>query len=283
MIQVRLFGGLGNQLFQYAAGRALALRVGTELALDLRALDGWVSHAVYGLEAFAIKARVSGVALPPVRGGLAYALWRAGLTKGPRLLREARSGFDARVLAAPDDSYLHGYFQSEAYFADQAAPLREELRHRSAAKGEGAVWLARIRQDGRAVSLHVRRGDYLAEADRQGICDAGYYARALQAVADAAGITPRVYVFSDDPVWAARNLSFGLETHVVSQGGSEDPAEDLRLMSACRHHIIANSTFSWWGAWLNPAAEKVVVAPARWTQRDGAVERGICPAGWLRV
>lgn len=279
MIFARLNGGLGNQLFQYAAGRAASLRAGVDLALDLRALDGRVGHAVYGLDKFAIAARVEGVAMPPPRGGVAYALWRAGLSGGPRFLRE-RGGFDARVLRARSGTYLHGYFQTEDYFADQAGALRQDLCFQAEAEGEVAEWLSVIAEDTHAVSLHVRRGDYLAEAQRGGICDAGYYRRALGEVAARIGAGPNVYVFSDDPAWARENLSFA-QGRVVSSGGGRHPAEELRLMAACRHHVIANSTFSWWGAWLNPSAAKVVVAPKRWTL-DGAHD-AICPTSWLRV
>jgi len=287
MIFVRLVGGLGNQLFQYACARAVAIRRGTGLVLDLRELSRGAAHAVYGLDRFAIAARVGTEAeLPPPRGRLpGYALWRAGLRR-PRFLRERGLGVNPAVRDAPDDSYLHGYFQSEGYFADVAGQIRNELRLLEEASGENRRWLDRIEAEPRAVSLHVRRGDYAGSAKGQavhGTCDGAYYAGAVAALRERAGIDPVLFVFSDDPAWARANLALGAETVVLDHNPPSAAVEDLRLMGACRHHVIANSSFSWWGAWRNPRPDKVVVAPGRWFSDPALSNPDICPAGWLRV
>jgi hypothetical protein len=287
MIYARLVGGLGNQLFQYACARALALRRGVGVVLDLRELSRGAAHAVYGLNCFAIDARVGAAQeLPPPRERvLPYALWRAGMTQ-PRFLRERGLGVNAAVLAARDGTYLHGYFQSEEYFLDAEAQIRADLTITAAPSDENRRWLARIADDHCAVSLHVRRGDYAGSAKGQavhGTCDAAYYTRAVAALLDKVGIDPRFYVFSDDPGWARANLDLGAETVVLDHNPPAAAVEDMRLMGACRHHIIANSSFSWWGAWRNPAAAKVVVAPKRWFSDPALVNPDICPKGWLRV
>lgn len=287
MIYVRLVGGLGNQLFQYACARAVALRHGVEVVLDTRELARGAAHAVYGLDRFAISARIGTTGeLPPARGQvIRYALWRAGGMR-PRFLRERGLGVNPAVLAAADDSYLHGYFQSEGYFRDQAAVIRDDLSILAAPAGENARWLERIAAEPRAVSLHVRRGDYVGSskgAAVHGTCDAAYYMRAVATIRERAGIEPLLFVFSDDPVWARENLRPGAEMVVLDHNTASAAVEDLRLMGACRHHIIANSSFSWWGAWRNPSPDKVVVAPMRWFADPGLNNPDICPAEWIRV
>lgn len=287
MIYVRLVGGLGNQLFQYACGRALALRHGAELLLDLRELSRGAAHAVYGLGSFSVQARIATAEeLPPPRSRLlAYGLWRSGLTS-PRFLREQGLGLNPAVLSAPAGTYLHGYFQSEGYFADAVTQIRSDLELVAPAVGANAEWLARIADDERAVSVHVRRGDYAAVGKAQaahGTCGPDYYRDAVALLRNRLGLAPRYYVFSDDPEWARSNLHLDGDMQVLDHNPPSAPVEDLRLMGACRHHIIANSSFSWWGGWRNPSPDKLVIAPARWFADPKLKNPDICPAGWLRV
>ena len=288
MIHLRLAGGLGNQLFQYAAGRALALRRGTGLVLDTRDLGrGGPAHSVYGLHHFAIDARIGSDAdLPPHRTRLlAHALWRR-LGRSPRFLREHGLGLNPAVLSAPDNTYLHGYFQSEAYFADAIPALRRDLTIITPPSPENADWLARIAADNASVSLHLRRGDYVSDskgAATHGTCDAAHYRRAIAALTERTGTQPSLYIFSDDPDWARANLDLGLPMQVPGHNGPDVPHEDLRLMSACRHHIIANSTFSWWGAWLDPRPDAVTIAPRRWFADPALSNPDILPARWVAV
>lgn len=286
MIYARLFGGLGNQLFQYATARALALRLGSRVGLDLRYLPPPPHHLSYALHHFAVQAEVDPPGLPPHRSrALRHLAWRAGLG-APRFLRERGLGVNAAVLGAPDGTYLHGYFQSEKYFADHLTQLRQELRIITAPDARNAEWLDRIMGDPLAVSVHLRRGDYAAVAkagDTHGTCDAAYYARAIAHLRDKTGMAPRAYVFSDDPEWVRANLRLDAEMEVVGHNAATAHYEDLRLMSACRHHIIANSTFSWWGAWLDARPDKTVIAPQRWFATDRLVNPDILPGDWFRL
>lgn len=286
MIYARLFGGLGNQLFQYATARALSLRLGTSLGLDLRYLPPPPHHLSYALHHFAVQAQTEPPGLPPHRTQtLRHLAWRAGLGS-PRFLRERGLGVNAAVMQSGDGVYLHGYFQSEQYFADHLPRIRDELRITTPPDARNAEWLDRIRQDPRAVSVHLRRGDYVAVAkagETHGTCDAAYYARAIAHLREATGSAPRAYVFSDDPDWVRANLQLDAEMEVVGHNGPTAHYEDLRLMSACRHHIIANSTFSWWGAWLDDRPGKTVIAPQRWFATDRLVNPDILPADWVRL
>lgn len=132
----------------------------------------------------------------------------------------------------------------------------------------------------------MRRGDYVRNARfaaHHGTCTADYYARALRHVAQKMGAEPVVYAFSDDPEWVSENLKLPAKTKVLAHNVASRNVEDLRLMSACRHHIIANSSFSWWGAWLNPRQDKIVTAPSRWFADPANINPDIWANGWARI
>lgn len=280
MIVVRLVGGLGNQLFQYAAGRALALRLGVGLGLDTRFYAG-KRRGQYALDAFAVRTDpLDGIALPPSDRALGGIIRR--FEKTPfSVFREGNATFDPTVPALPDWTYLEGYFQSDRYFADHADTIRRDLAVLPPPTPPNADMAERI-AGSCAVSVHVRRGDYVTNrkvAARLGALDPTYYRHAADYIAER--LDPVFFLFSDDPDWAEANLRFDNPVVVVRQ---PDPAyEDLRLMAACRHHIIANSSFSWWGAWLNSLSDKIIVAPRMWF-RDPAIDTStIVPSGWVTL
>lgn len=286
-VVARIHGGLGNQMFQYAAGRALALRNDADLVLDLRYFEDEVPYG-FGLPHFAARfreARAEELPPHPKRQRLRYALWRT-LKLKPRLVREKGLGFNENVIATRAPAYLHGYWQSERYFADVVETIRAELTVTAPPSAENAAMMARIRS-GPSLSLHVRRGDYASDPAilaAHGLCSPDYYVQAVRAVTERSGAAPVIYVFSDDPDWADANLAFDDAELVVVRGNSSETSyEDMRLMSACDHHIAANSSFSWWGAWLDPSPDKIVVAPKRWFVHPQMSNPDICPPGWVRL
>nr|VFK65587.1 MAG: Glycosyl transferase family 11 [Candidatus Kentron sp. TUN] len=134
--------------------------------------------------------------------------------------------------------------------------------------------------------MHIRRGDYVSDKEANtliGTCSLDYYQRAVRLLQERIESNPRFYVFSDDPDWVQANLRLDGQMHIVRHNNTDTNFEDLRLMSACSHHIIANSTFSWWGAWLNPSPQKIVIAPARWFKSDKLDDRDLIPSSWLRI
>lgn len=285
MITTRLAGGLGNQLFQYAAGRAVAAACTDTLQLDTRATIAG-THAEYALDHFAIPALVATSAkLPPAKNRpIPYAMWRY-LGQSPKILREKGLGFDPSILENCGDHYLHGYWQTDKYFRSIGPLLRAELAIITPPSAENAQALEDIAKT-RSVSLHVRRGDYVSvqkNSSIYGTCDAAYYDRALAHMVEKCSDDFTVYVFSNDPDWARENLSFDHETRIFDHNGSDKHYEDLRLMSACEHNIIVNSTFSWWGAWLNPSTRKQVVAPSNWFQGDKVINPDIIPEEWHQL
>lgn len=287
MIIVRMKGGLGNQMFQYAAGRSLALQNGLPLVLDKRFYNCEREHS-YALENFRLAdVPVDAACLPPLKNKhpLAHCLWQLDRRK-PQLQRENGIGFDKTIASVSKPTWIEGYFQSERYFTQYAETVRADLTPVAPLDAQNAHWLAKIKADPYSVSLHVRRGDYVRNlkfAARHGSCTQDYYARAMSHVAQKMGAEPVIYAFSDDPTWVQENMKLPANTQIVGHNDASRNVEDLRLMSACRHHILANSSFSWWGAWLNPRKEKIVAAPAVWFADQTYDNPDIWAHGWTRI
>jgi len=287
----RLEGGLGNQLFQYAAGRRLADARNTALELDVSGLDDPTVRTPrsYELGAFAIRAELASpgeIDAIATRGGSAVSrlLGCRARTRSRRAASERTFRFDPEVLALPDGVYLRGYWQSERYFEDASDRIRQDLRFRAPATGGNAEILKEIAEQ-RSVSLHVRRGDYLTDPAvlaMHGVCSLDYYHRAVDYIRRNVP-DPTFYLFSDDPGWVRENLDLRDRVRLLDHNGVDAPAEDLRLMSRCAHHIVANSTFSWWGAWLNPDPHKIVIAPERWFADESIDTSDLLPASWVKL
>ena len=184
---------------------------------------------------------------------------------------------------------LFGNFQSERYFGAITENLRASFSLREPPGDSAAVALGRIEASALPVSVHVRRGDYLKPGTNEthGILDASFYRQALDRLESMVGRDAEFFVFSDDPSAAEQVLSFvpcSRLTHVC--GNPARPWEDMVLMARCRHHVIANSSFSWWGAWLDRAPDKIVIAPRAWFAPAGLAKkdtRDLCPPGWILV
>lgn len=293
MVIVRLMGGLGNQMFQYAAARRLALVHDVPLKLDVswfarRADRTYGLHALQITESFATADELQEITGPSTKGirtlGLRLRRWfRIGY--GWTWIHERRlSPFDRRVFTARGRTYLDGYWQSEKYFLDVAKTIRREFAidfQPDARSREIADQIATTE----SVSVHVRRGDYVSDhrtSPARSVCTPEYYRRCVSHVAERLA-NPHLFLFSDDPDWVVANLRFDHPWTLVSGDPARKDHDDLRLMSACRHHIIANSSFSWWAAWLNPHRAKLVLAPRRWMNDPRVDDRDVVPPGWIRV
>lgn len=292
MIVVRLMGGLGNQLFQYAAGRALALRLGTELKLDVGFFTDTTPRQ-YALNSLSIRAsqvleqELGSFRLSTNCVERLLSKWRQRLGLSQRsydLYRERSFRFDANVAALPDNSYLIGYWQSDRYFYDCRQQLLQELVCTLPLDDSNRQMLEKIGAT-MSVAVHIRRGDYvnspLANAVH-GLCSLDYYRQAVELVAQRLD-SPHFFLFSDDPDWVATHLELPYPATLVTINQQDDPALDLRLISACRHAIIANSSFSWWGAWLNQQPDKLVIAPACWFADQSIDTADLLPQDWIRL
>ncbi len=287
MITFQAQGGLGNQLFQYAAGRRLAVRHGCQLVVD----HHWFDHPRPGetprpleLNRYPVAMRLA-TPFELLRWTPLRSRWGRYLKPlmPMNLLREHGHGVNRDVLSAPANSYLSGFWQSEAYFADIREQLLQELTPIEPPGPKDLAMMDRM-QLGDSVSVHVRRGDYVSLASASayhGLCTLDYYRKAIAYVAERVP-SPTLFVFSDDPEWTKAHLKSPFPTHYVDHNPPEKAFQDLRLMSLCRHHILANSSFSWWGAWLSDPADGLVIAPERWYAVDRPTP-DLIPARWTRL
>ena len=295
MILVRLMGGLGNQMFQYAAGLALADHLGTEMKLDLTLLcsrgDGQDTYREYELDIFNIKAQFASKEevnrFNPVSNSILERVGRriARAVKKPRVYIQDGRGFDKGFHLLPDDVCLVGSFQSEKYFIRISSQIRTAYTFKGAQIFSESDLFDEIRREN-AVAVHVRRGDYVDNSRYSQILGAkgvSYYHKAFNYIAERVS-NPVLFFFSDDIAWCKANIKTAIPVCYVSNPATEEPAwKDLFLMSCCKHFIIPNSTFGWWGAWLGNQAEKIVVAPGQWSA-DGSLESADrIPDGWMKI
>lgn len=287
-VVARIEGGLGNQLFQYAAARSLADRLGCELLLDLRGLAE-NGDRPYQLDQFKIRGSIADdqtlASLPSSRSSRASRI-RSRIAQclpafcSYPVFWPGDFSYDRRFERISQPVFLVGYWQTEKYFAWNRSRLLQDLQLVAAAPAQEKL-LERMRTSN-SVALHVRRGDYVsnaAAAQFHGVCDMGYYQEAIRRLL-ATMPDLEVFVFSDEPEWARSNLNLPAPTHVIDSNGPDRGYWDLELMRHCRHHVIANSSFSWWGAWLAQPDGQVVYAPSRWFRDASTNTSDVIPSRW---
>jgi hypothetical protein len=302
VITVSLIGGLGNQMFQYAAGKALAERHGVPLALDI---SGFRDYALrpFLLDRLLVPEAPAESQTEPRKPETNFTrvkwkaridrlLGKAGLPKlasSPNEYREPHFHYDPAFETLGPRMSLFGYFQSERYFNSIAGNLRDWFSPREPLGDAATAALKRIEASRLPVSVHVRRGDYLKPGTHEvhGILGESFYRHVFDRLENMIDRDAEIFIFSDDPAAAERLLSFipGSRLNHV-RGDPERPWEDMALMARCRHHVIANSSFSWWGAWLNPSSDKIVVAPRAWfvaTELSKRITSDLYPPGWILV
>ena len=288
MIITAILGGLGNQMFQYAAAKALAVSRTQPLLLDLAAFDGYKLHNGFELDrVFKIdSAAAKTTDLLPVLGWRTSALVRKILKRRPfaplrgaHLAIEPAPNYWPGLQTIQSPLYMMGYWQSERYFLKQESAIRADFRFRQKLGGRNAELAAEM-ADRPSVSVHLRRGDYLSDQIMD-VCSLDYYRAAAKHLEEHLG-RPDYCVFSDDADWVRRHVDFVAGATFIDHNKGLDSYQDMQLMSCCKHHVIANSSFSWWGAWLNPSTEKIVVAPRTWF-RDGRDDSDHVPPQWTRL
>jgi len=295
MIKVALNGGLGNQLFQYATGKALALSNNTLLSLDLLSLASklqWKSLATYRkyeLDIFAIDAITN---KPLFNNKYLYPLAKTHYFAAKFMnklrfnyVKERAFEFDADLLHQPDNTYLEGHFQSERYFKHIEPVLRKELVFKSNLLGLNKDWASMISQTN-SISLHIRRGDYLLNTNnlhKHGLTSVLYYKKTLEYISSKIE-HPVFFIFTDDVKWVTESFNIDFPFYVVDNNRTPDTSYvDMQLMSLCKHNIICNSTFSWWGAWLNANSHKIVIAPKQWFADTAINSKDIYPSEWIKL
>lgn len=288
MIIVRLLGGLGNQMFQYAIGRNLAHTNNTELKLDITGyekqagitLRKYMLHVFNIQETLASKSEINKLKKNSL-------IWKFVRKINPYFINnsyieEKCFHFDPNILDISDNVYLNGSWQSEKYFSDISDIIRREFTLKNNPNKTSDQTLTTI-DSVNSVSLHIRRGDYVSNplaSQILGLLSLDYYENALAFITKKVK-NAQVFVFSDDIVWAKKNLKTTLPISFIDHNNENMDSEDLRLMIHCKHHIIANSSFSWWGAWLSDNSQKIVVAPKRWFSNPNLDTKDLIPQDWI--
>ena len=292
MIISQIIGGLGNQMFQYAVGRALSLERNQAFRLDVSGFSGYGLHQGFELQRvfrcpaeIATNADVREILGWQFPSGIRRIVTRLGFASLRRdaFVVEPYFHYWPEIKRVPESCYLVGYWQSEKYFQAAASVIREDLTFKLPLQNRNAALAEHIGQVN-AVSLHVRRGDYFKNPKvnaTHGLCSLDYYRAAIQYLADRVE-QPYFFLFSDDMDWVKEHLKMDFPCQYVDNNRNEASYNDMHLMSLCRHHIIANSSFSWWGAWLNPRPEKIVVAPKKWFANPCNVN-DLFPHGWIAL
>lgn len=285
MIITRLVSGLGNQLLQYAIGRQLSIIKKVPLKLDVSFFEGQNLRS-YKLDHFNIDAGIATLAdIEPFRKDInTYQKLHQQTSFYAKIYRNlepvlypkhTKSYFkehiwwilEPAVFKTPNNVYIDGYWQHYKYFENMQSKVFEELTLKEPLDTKAATWLSAIKNDTSSVAVHIRRGDYVTDSGANylmGVLPVDYYLQAIRYIKQKVS-NPSFYFFSDDLEWAKNNIQTDAPAHYVD--GNMDYI-DLDLMRHCSHNIIANSTFSWWGAFLNRNPDKIVVAPDKWSARE---------------
>ena len=292
MIAVKLMGGLGNQLFQYAAAKALSLKHNTQLYIDTSFLEADPKNAYtkrqYELDCFVIQAKklptemIKKIEFLQGKSILNNIRKKIGIKDSITTYLEQGHQFNHQFNLLTDNTHLSGFWQSELYFNSISDTIRKEITVKSEFIN-GIEHYIELLKNCTSVSLHVRRGDYvnLKHANEfHGTCSIEYYKKALHMMNEKHE-NLQVIIFSDDIKWCEENLQIQNKNKFYVL--TNDAIKDLYLMQKCDHHIIANSSFSWWGAWLNAKPNKTVIAPAKWFNSNEINSSDIIPDSWIKI
>lgn len=287
MIISRIRGGLGNQMFQYAIARSMALRNNDVFKLDT-SFYAQQSLRNYDLGKFSIMEAIASAQEIRRLRGRHETLRRAALSLGvtlprPRSYKAEKqiTIFDEDIYRSSGDVYLDGFWQNESYFKEVRDVIIQDFSAREGISREAEKYKKSM-EHCIGVSLHVRRGDYVFNTHTNsihGLCSLDYYHQATEYMTSVLDGSVKFYVFSDDIPWCSQNLDF-IENRVLVND-TMSSVDDLMLMKTCQHNIIANSSFSWWGAWLNDNPDKIVISPSAWVVLNPEGLTWV-PSDWLQ-
>ena len=296
MITVFLTGGLGNQMFQYAAGRVLSERTGARLLIDLSFLNVRTKNTTlrdYELGCFVldknikvVSSKLRGLLLSKLYFNIRNTLFGKKIAEYFSIFTAREScNFDPRFSQLQHHVKLLGHFQSEKYFSGRKHLIQNSFTFKEELYGKNNE-LAGMIKNANAVSVHIRRGDYIHNhkaANNFVSCSKEYYEQAMAYICEKVE-SPYFFIFSDEPETAKKILQQHNAIYINNNTGT-DSYNDMRLMSLCKHNIIANSSFSWWGAWLNNYPGKIVIAPRQWFKNEvnNNNVRDLLPQEWIKL
>ena len=279
-IRIKLTGGLGNQMFQFAAGYSIARKNNVELSLDLRRYNRRIDHNGFELQnVFDIYSKVNILNNP---ANFSFTNIKEFLNKIDitySKFKEQHFHYTNEILNIPKHSLLNGYWQSELYFKNYAQEIREIFSFFDGLDKKNLL-IANDIEKNDSISIHIRRGDYLLKQNNifnQDLSE--YYIKAIQETSKCFS-NPKYFIFTDDPLWVTENLIIDCAHIVVDVNHGVKSFFDMYLMSLCKANIIANSSFSWWGAWLNNKKDKIVYAPNNWFKDKLICTDDLFPNSW---
>lgn len=291
MITTILSGGLGNQMFQYAAGKVLAERLNTKLKLDVSSFSTYVSSTPREFELSIFNIHEEPLQSFKCKFLLKTNKWRKWL-KGLYNYMEVFTDSYAIKYSSKfseitnKNTVLYGHFQNPKYFQNKENIIHQIFTFRDALHGQNASLADEIKRNN-SISIHIRRGDYITNKSASGnfvTCDVEYYDKAIEyTLKEHPDAT--FYVFSEEFDWIKENINFrNRPFHLIDWNKGINSYLDMQLMSLCKHNIIANSSFSWWGAYLNKNCDKTIIAPNKWFKEDykNDLLTEFYPKGWLR-
>jgi len=297
MICIKLSGGLGNQMFQYACGRSIAHKHQTELLLDISLLKRKETNSSstkrkFELNIFQLNAQIASKEDVQKLKSIFYRFanilsLRAGYggIQDKRYFIERKIYFEESIKKVGEDCYLSGYWQNERYFQSVDYIIRKDFQFHLPTSNNNKDLLRKIHNEN-SISLHIRRSDFANGHYHaiHGVCSIEYYINASKYISENFS-NPFFFIFSDDICWARENLKLSYGHRFIDENVGEQSYIDMLLMSNCKHNIIANSSFSWWGAWLNPNPNKVVIAPKQWfaNEKLNAQAIDLVPPKWIRL
>lgn len=284
MIIMHIMGGLGNQMFEYSLYLKL-LSLGKDVKLDIDSYQVYRQHNGFEIsKIFTTKPKI----MKPE--DIEKFIVNYGVMINGRIIK----GFtpEKQILSCDesiyelDNCYLYGYWASHNYFKDIEDTIRQEFTFKNQLDERNSRILGEI-DNSNSVSLHIRRGDYLAPGNTElFVClgNTNYYQEAIKIIEDRV-MKPKFFIFSNDMEWVKSNFKINAEVVYVDSNEGEDSYKDMLLMSSCKHNIVANSSFSWWGAWLNKNKDKIVTIPKKWVNMTGIDDdkMEVFPENWIKL
>jgi hypothetical protein len=285
MIITKIIGGLGNQMFQYATGKALAIHLNTQHKLDISAFNNYTLHK-YCLNKLNIEDEIATdiETRKFVHKSIFGKILRKLNISKYKYYAEKKFSYDKALFNTAVNTYIDGYWQTEKYFISIRNILLKEFTPKNEPNDINRNILNEITNTD-SVSIHIRRGDYISNPlvnQIHGVCNTQYYYLAIDLLKSKIP-NLKLFVFSDDPKWVSQNFKPSISFSLIDNNDADNNHEDLRLMYNCKHNIIANSTFSWWAAWLNQNPDKIVIAPSKWFNSSDRDTSDILPANWTKI
>jgi hypothetical protein len=277
---------LGNQMFQYAFGFALEKETKIKTFFDMSFFRKKYARP-YGLDVFDLNTKFVENILLKLQLQLIWKFRKHLKNKsflGLIFFSEPHFEYYKYAFKIKPNTYIEGFFQTEKYFEKYEDEIRDAFAFKTKPDKFNLYIMGQM-SESNSVSVHIRRGDYVQKKRYQDLyakCSLDYYKRGVEYIASKYE-NPKLYVFSDDIQWAKANWDLPYETVFVNHNSGEKNFEDMRLMSLCKHNIIANSSFSWWGAWLNNNKEKIVIAPKKWFNNQKINQEDVIPETWIRL